>query len=104
MHELGVIVINAHPYRVLTSVPDPKPVSLELIDGIEVYNHANRPEYNANAEHFAEEHPELILTSGADTHTHDSVGFGGIITDERIKDDRALCEILRSGKYELLKP
>ncbi len=104
MHELGVLVINAHPYRAPASVPDQKPLPLELIDGIEVYNHSHNPEYNDSAEHFASEHPELILTSGGDTHSPDSVGFGGIMTDERISDERALCEILRSGKYQLLKP
>ncbi|MBQ8372312.1 MAG: PHP domain-containing protein [Clostridia bacterium] len=104
MHELGVIVINAHPYRVLRTVPDPVPLPLSVVDGIEVYNHGNMPEYNENAEAFAMEHPELILTSGADTHSPDTVGYGGIMTDVRIRNEKDLCEVLRSGKYQLLKP
>ncbi len=104
MHELGVLVIQAHPYRVLRAVPDPKPLPIEFVDGIEVYNNGNRPEYNINAEAFAAEHPALILTSGADTHSAETVGFGGISTDERIRSERELCEVLRCGKYQLLKP
>ncbi len=103
MHSLGVLVIQSHPYRICGGERNPKPLSLSVIDGIEVYNHGNHLEYNERAEAFAKEHPNLILTSGADTHDPASVGFGGIETEERIKDERALCEILRSGKYELLK-
>ncbi len=104
MHSLGVLVIQAHPYRVVTGVPDPHPISLDLLDGIEVYNHGNRPEYNENARRFAEGHGELILTSGADTHTPDTVGFGGILTRERITDGDMLRRVLLSGDYELLTP
>lgn len=104
MHELGVIVIQAHPYRVLRKVPDPKPLPLEFIDGIEVYNYCNPRKDNENAESFAKLHPELILTSGADTHDTFDVPFGGIVTERRIADERELAEILMVGKYQLLKP
>ena len=104
LHDLGVLVIQAHPYRVLRPVPDPEPLPLELIDGIEVYNNGNPPEDNANAEIFAFKNPGLILTSGADTHDAESVGYGGISTDERITDPLALVRVLREGKYRLLKP
>lgn len=104
MNELGVLVIQAHPYRAPDYVTDQKPLSRELIDGIEVYNHSHNPEFNRKAEEYAANTPGLILTSGGDTHTPDSIAFGGIATDERISDGAKLCEILKSGKYELLKP
>ncbi len=104
MHSLGVIVINAHPCRVLRAVPDPQPLPMNFIDGIEVYNYSNQPGDNANAERFAKEHPEIILTSGADTHHHKTVGYGGIATDMRIRNEKELAELLISGDYELLKP
>ena len=104
MHELGVLVINAHPYRVTRLDANPKPLPLERIDGIELYNYWNQPEYNEKAEAFAKEHPGLILTSGGDTHEPETVGCGGIATDERLSDIEKLCEILRSGNYQLLKP
>ena len=99
MHELGVLVIQAHPYRYLCT-----PMPLELIDGVEVYNHSHNPEYNTEAEAFAKEHPSLILTSGADTHDPCDTAVAGIMTEDRIKDERDLVRILREGKYQLLKP
>lgn len=99
MHELGVFVIQAHPFRYPCS-----PISAELTDGIEVYNHSHNPEYNTRASEYAKEHGGIILTSGADTHDPKDVGCAGIATDTRIRDGRELCELLRSGSYELLIP
>lgn len=99
MHGLGAVVIQAHPYRYPCS-----PLPLELIDGIEIYNRSHNPEYNDNAEIFAAAHSDLILTSGADTHDHETVGLGGIETDVRIRDASELAGVLRQGKYKLLKP
>ena len=99
LHSCGVLVIQAHPYRNGGS-----PLPLEHIDGIEVYNHAHNPELNDRAEKFAKEHPELILTSGGDTHDPSNVPFAGIETDTRITDERELARILKEGKYQLLKP
>ena len=99
MHELGVLVVQAHPYRYRC-----RPLPLGLIDGIEVYNDSHNTEYNDSAEAYAAEHPGLILTSGADTHSPESVGLGGIMTDARITDESQLREVLLSGSYRLLKP
>ncbi|MBQ9084732.1 MAG: PHP domain-containing protein, partial [Clostridia bacterium] len=103
MHELGILVIQAHPFRVLRPVPNPVALPLQFIDGIEVYNGGNPPEDNEKAEAFAAEHPELILTSGADTHDANSVGINGIMTDRRIKTVEDLVAVLRSGEYELIE-
>ena len=99
MRELGVVVIQAHPFRHLSG-----PIPTELIDGVEVYNASHNPDYNDMAEAFASEHKGLILTSGADTHHADTVCLGGIATDERIEDVYELARVLREGRYELLKP
>lgn len=95
----GAIVIQAHPYRYHCY-----PLQPGLTDGIEVYNYSHNSEYNTEAEEYAAQYPEIILTSGADTHDADSVGFGGIATDERISDAQALIKVLRGGEYELIKP
>lgn len=99
LHDAGALVIQAHPYRNAST-----PLSEELIDGIEVYNHSHNREYNDSAEAYAKEHQGIILTSGGDAHIYEAVPFGGIATDVRIRDGRDLCEVLRSGNYELLKP
>lgn len=104
MHSLGVVVIQSHPYRICGGEQNPKPLALDLIDGIEVYNHGNHPEYNEKAEAFAKANPNLILTSGGDTHEPETVGCGGIATEHRIQTPTALRDLLLSGDYTLLKP
>ena len=102
MHGLGVLVIQAHPFRVLRPIPNPVALPPKFIDGIEVYNGGNPLPDNEKAKAFAAEHPELILTSGADTHDANSVGINGIMTDRRLKTVDDLVAVLRSGEYELI--
>jgi predicted metal-dependent phosphoesterase TrpH len=104
LHALGCIVIQAHPYREVHYIKDPGPLPLDIIDGIEVYNYSNADAFNERAAAFAAKNPSLILTSGADAHAAFSVGFGGIEVNERITDERALCELLKSGEYTLITP
>lgn len=99
MHSCGALVIQAHPYRYPCT-----PLPLLLIDGIEVYNHSHNREYDESAELLGGEHRGIITTSGADTHTPETVGFGGIMTDCRITDGKELVRVLKEGKYQLLKP
>ena len=104
MHALGVLVIQAHPYRATRHMPDPVPLPLSYIDGIELYNHGNHAEYNEKAEAFAKANPSLILTSGGDTHEPETVACGGIATETRIQTPTALRDLLLGGNYTLLKP
>lgn len=99
----GALVIQAHPFRDRAYITAPYPLDLELIDGIEVYNYGNNSYCNDMAEEFAKEHPDIILTSGADTHSPGTVFHGGIECTERIKDGKALVDVLKSGSYKLIK-
>lgn len=103
MHSYGVLCIQAHPFRERRSIPEPKVLPFEVIDGIEVFNKGNEEKDNIKAEEFAKLHPDLIFTSGADTHSGDSVCSAGIETTERIRNEKELVEVLKSGKYELIK-
>ena len=99
----GVVVIQAHPFREADYIPNPGPLPIESIDGLEVYNCGNsRPEMNERARALAEKNPHLIRTSSADAHVADGVAFGGIITDKRIKTPSELASLLRGGSYELI--
>ena len=99
----GGIVIQAHPYRERAYIAEPKVLPREWIDGIEVYNAGNLTLMNERAKMYAEANPDLILTSGADTHTPDSVCYAGIECNERIRDGAELVRVLKSGDYNLLK-
>ncbi len=103
LHKFGALCIQAHPFRDRAYITNPRVLSLEYIDGIEVYNHYNTPENNLQAEQFADAHPDLILTSGADTHTGRSACFAGIETDTRITNEKDIVGVLKSGSYTLIK-
>ncbi len=98
----GALCIQAHPFRERDYIPVPKLLPLEYIDGIEVYNYFNSEENDARAYEVYKNHPGLIAVSGADTHSPESVCFGGIETSERITNGKELVEILKSGNYTLI--
>lgn len=99
----GGIVIQAHPYRERAYIAEPKVLPRQWIDGIEVYNAGNLTLMNERARMYAEANPDLILTSGADTHSPDSVCRAGIECNERIRDGAELVRVLKSGSYRLIK-
>lgn len=103
MHSYDALCIQAHPFRERRSIPEPKVLPFEFIDGIEVFNKGNDEKDNLKAEEFAKLHPDLIFTSGADTHSGDSVCHAGIETTVRIRNEKELVEVLKSKKYELIK-
>jgi predicted metal-dependent phosphoesterase TrpH len=97
-HENGLIIFQAHPFRVNMRITDPK-----LLDGIEVYNACIR--HNSNneiAEAWADKYG-LMKSSGSDYHRPEDVGKGGIITETPITDNTELIKTLLSGDYNLIK-
>ncbi len=103
MSSYGVVCIQAHPFRDKKCIEKPGVLPLCCIDGIEVFNSANDDEANRKAEAFANEHKELILTSGADAHWAHNVCLAGIEAPHRIRTEAELRETLRSRNYTILK-
>ena len=102
-NEIGALIVQAHPYRERYYISTPGPLPISMIDGIEVFNRANKANENQLAEALAQENPHLIRTAGADAHTAEWATFSGIATKERITDCKKLVEILKSGDYRLIK-
>ncbi len=102
LHKYGALCIQAHPYRDRAYITNPRPLPLDLIDGIEVYNYFNQTNENALAEKLASNNPQLILTSGADVHSSDLVCFAGIESSVRIINEKQLVSVLKSKDYELV--
>lgn len=100
---LGVLIIQAHPFRERDYITESGVLPLEIIDGIEVFNRGNDPEANERAREFADGHPELIRTSGADSHTPNTLGEFGISSPCRIQTPEQLVAVLKSGEYSLIK-
>lgn len=99
----GALCIQAHPFREEIYIPDPQALPLEFVDGIEIYNADNSQKNNLEAEALFALHPDLITTSGGDTHEPATACLGGIAVTERIRDEKELVAALKSRKYELIK-
>jgi hypothetical protein len=94
--EAGFLIVHAHPFRAGTVMRDP-----DLFDGYEVYNGGRAQANNDLAEAWSDLRGK-IKTSGSDFHHPHDVPTGGILTEERIRDNGTLLRILRSGGYTLV--
>lgn len=103
LHENDALCIQAHPFRERAYITDPGAFSLDLIDGIEVFNIGNTPEANEAAEDFSQKNPSLIFTAGADAHRCDSVCLCALEFPERISDEEALVASLRKKDFKIIK-
>lgn len=103
VHAAGGLIYQAHPYRDRAYIPRPYPLEcLDKLDGIEVYNAGNFPEWNESAKTLADK-LGLACVSGSDGHSTDTVGRAGIAARERIRTNEDLIRVLRSGDYTILR-
>ena len=103
VHSAGGLVYQAHPYRARAYVTRPYPLEcLDLLDGIEVYNASNEPEWNESAQRLADE-LNLACIAGSDGHKIQSAGRAGIATKERIRSNEDLVRVLKSRDYAILR-
>ncbi len=95
----GFLFLQAHPFRDAMQMVNPS-----LLDGIEIFNgNPSQDSRNDIARIWAERFG-LLGTSGSDYHrTTEGAFAGGILTDEPITSNEQLLEILRSGKFELIR-
>ena len=99
VREAGLLLVQAHPFRYQTLI-----MQNSLLDGVEAFNgNAGHDSHDYLAYIWAKKHG-LLMTSGSDLHHADGNTNGGILTEERIRDNQKLLEILRSGRYELEHP
>ena len=101
VHLAGGLIYQAHPYRARHYVSRPFPLDcLDKLDGIEVYNAANEPEWNESAQNLANE-LGIACIAGSDGHKAGSAGRAGIAARERIRSNDDLVRILKSKKYTI---
>lgn len=102
VHQAGGLVYQAHPYRDRFYIASPFPLDcLDKLDGIEVYNACNQPEWNESARKLAEE-KGLKCIGGSDGHSTETAGNSGIAARERIRTNEDLVRILKSGEYTVI--
>ncbi len=98
LHDAGMLLYQAHPFRNDARVTDPR-----LLDGIESYNgHVGHDSRNGIARLWAEKFslPEI---SGTDFHHAHQAPVAGIETDFPITTNEMLLDVLRSGNYTLIR-
>jgi predicted metal-dependent phosphoesterase TrpH len=102
VHSAGGLVYQAHPYRARDYISNPFPLDcLDLLDGIEVYNAGNEPEWNESARILAEERG-IPCIAGSDGHKIGTAGRAGIAASERIRSNEDLIRVLKNGEYEII--
>jgi hypothetical protein len=98
LRENGILFVQAHPFRNGMTVVRPN-----LLDGVEVFNgHMGHDSRNEIADAWADKY-KLIKTSGTDFHYNDVPTNAGILTGNEITSMEQLVDILKSGKYELIR-
>jgi len=103
VHQLGGIVIRAHPYRQADYITHPAPQRPGLdVDAIEVFNGGNeREQYNMQAMEWALREGKPMV-AGSDTHHISRNATDYIGLEEEAKDYAALCAAIREGKAYLI--
>lgn len=99
VHDLGGIIVRAHPYREDDYIAESCIQRPGLkIDAVEVFNGGNKEEiYNVRAIEMAlrEQKP---FVAGSDTHHVDTTGTDYIAFEEDPGDYAGLCRAIREGK------
>ena len=99
VHAACGLIYQAHPYRARDYIRNPFPLEcIDLLDGIEVYNAGNEPEWNESARIFAEERG-IACIAASDGHKVGTAGRAGIATRERIACNDDLVRILKNNEY-----
>ncbi len=102
VHKNGGITVCAHPFRDRFYISNPDtPPNPDYFDGVEVYNHFNKPEENRKAFEYAKKHKK-IMTSGGDVHAAEEVGVAGVDFSVPIETYADFLNALKNGQYELI--
>lgn len=102
VHQVGGLMIHAHPYR--WAGPELE-LPLDVLDGIEVYNAGNAPDKNVLALELAQKH-RMIQTAGSDLHHIDEpkLGTTGIALPYRIRNGQEFVNALKKNAHQLIIP
>ncbi|MCD7774525.1 MAG: PHP domain-containing protein [Clostridiales bacterium] len=94
--DLGLMIIQAHPFRVGMTVSDPR-----YLNGIETFN-GNKRHNSSNpiAAAWAEMYG-LMQTSGSDFHEKEDLAQGGVYLERQIHTSAELRTELAAGRFEL---
>ena len=98
--ENGWLFLQAHPFRPYIFRTNPK-----YLDGCEIYNAKDKDNgFNNKAEAWAKKNGMPVKVGGSDLHRESQAdNISGIITEEKINNNRDLVRILKSGDFEIIR-
>lgn len=100
VHSVGGFVSHAHPFRERGYIPEnPRKMDMSYLDGIEVYNGANREIEDVKALELCG-NLGLVPTAGSDLHWTQHIGViptGGMEFPYRIRTSAELISALKKG-------
>lgn len=101
VNDFGGLVIQAHPFREQPYIKNPdEEIDERFLHGYEVWNQCNFPDRNDMAIAVAERTGK-IKTVGSDAHVEEFENRTAIVSEKRIKNEKDLVNVLKSGKYRL---
>ena len=97
VHSAGGIMVQAHPYRERDYLSDIKLAPKAAIDGVEIYNAANKPNMNALGYEFALP-LGLPMTAGSDIHFYNDNDMGGMLFAKKINSIEEFVSAVRANE------
>ena len=97
VNKAGGIMIQAHPYRERDYLSDIKLAPAAAIDGVEIYNAANKPNMNALGYEFALP-LGLPMTAGSDIHFYNDNDMGGMLFEKKIESIKDFVDAVRANE------
>ena len=98
----GGYLAQAHPYRKAWYLQNTKPVSPNLIDGVEVYNAWDSDKSNADALAFAKKF-DLPIQAGSDSHKASWHIPSGIRLEKKAESIHDIIAELKAKRVELIR-
>ena len=92
----GGVMIQAHPYRERDYLSDIKLVPASAIDGIEVYNAANKSNMNALGYELAVR-LGVPMTAGSDIHFYNDNDMGGMLFEHKLESVADYVEAIKNN-------
>jgi hypothetical protein len=95
--EEGALVVQAHPFREASYI-DHIRLFPRCVHGVEIFNASRNDFENALAAQYCNNY-SLIAFAGSDNHNGGArTVFGGMATEERVKDTRHFIELVLQGR------
>lgn len=96
-HKYNALLYQAHPFRTPCIPQNP-----EYLDGVEYNQRPDSGNNNDKLKKWLKKYPDMKVISGSDCHDLDQVGFGGIVLNHEIRNEKELAFYLKIGHAKLI--